>query len=397
MVLKKFSYSEFDGTWSLNDLNLEKINLLVGKNATGKTNTLDRIRCLAELISGRRTNLPISAVFSVVLSSDEGEYSYDLCIENGKVVNEMLSVGKDKKFRRNENGEGTIVATQFATELLEFKLDSKQLVVVTKRDAKQHPFLEKLFRWALGLRFYPFSSDMGQNAFYTTKFSDNIGLSFDPCDINSIVPIYCLGVAIPCEFKQRVIAAMGEVGYCLDDLSIAEDVIFKQDIAIPLPDSVSSNSSIPLDIGSLGRRKMLKIQEKGVNTPLSQVSLSRGMFRALSLVVHVTYNVMLNIATTILIDDIGEGLDFDRAVKVIKWLVRQTENSSIQLVMSTNNRFVMNNVPLEHWHIIQRNGGHCTVSDYSNAKDKFDEFKMMGLSNFDFLATDFLNATWDEI
>jgi len=59
--------------------------------------------------------------------------------------------------------------------------------------------------------------------------------------------------------------------------------------------------------------------------------------------------------------------------------------------MSTNDRFVMNNVPLEEWCVLQRRGSVVRVLNYTNSKELFDEFKFTGLSNFDFLAMDFAN------
>jgi hypothetical protein len=63
--------------------------------------------------------------------------------------------------------------------------------------------------------------------------------------------------------------------------------------------------------------------------------------------------------------------------------------------MSTNDRFVMNNVPLEYWQVIQRDGGKCKIFNYKNSKEKFDDFEYTGLNNFDFLATDFINSEWE--
>jgi hypothetical protein len=108
--------------------------------------------------------------------------------------------------------------------------------------------------------------------------------------------------------------------------------------------------------------------------------------------------VLKKLSTTILIDDIGEGLDFDRSSRLIKLLIEIAEkNDNIQLIMSTNDRFVMNNVPLEYWQVIQRNGGECKVFNYQNSKGKFDEFEYTGLNNFDFLRTDFLNSEWEPV
>lgn len=138
--------------------------------------------------------------------------------------------------------------------------------------------------------------------------------------------------------------------------------------------------------------------KKNINTDIYQHNMSQGMFRALSLIIQITYNTLKKLSTTILIDDIGEGLDFERSSKIITLLVDLAEkDNNIQLIMSTNDRFVMNNVQLEYWQIIQRDGGQCKVSNCHNAKDKFDEFQYTGLNNFDFLATDFINSTWESI
>lgn len=58
--------------------------------------------------------------------------------------------------------------------------------------------------------------------------------------------------------------------------------------------------------------------------------------------------------------------------------------------MSTNDRFVMNSVPLEEWSVLRREGGKVTVHNYSNSRETFDDFKFTGLSNFSFLELDFL-------
>jgi len=44
--------------WQLKDFLLQDINLIVGKNATGKTRTLNILAALANLLSGVRNKLP---------------------------------------------------------------------------------------------------------------------------------------------------------------------------------------------------------------------------------------------------------------------------------------------------------------------------------------------------
>jgi hypothetical protein len=60
--------------------------------------------------------------------------------------------------------------------------------------------------------------------------------------------------------------------------------------------------------------------------------------------------------------------------------------------MSTNDRFVMNNVPLEYWTVMHRAGTKLLSINYRNSKELFEEFELIGLNNFDFFTSkSFLN------
>jgi predicted ATPase len=138
---------------------------------------------------------------------------------------------------------------------------------------------------------------------------------------------------------------------------------------------------------------MLYAVESGMDFPITQIDMSQGMFRALSLIIQIMYSILTKTSSIILIDDIGEGLDYERSTKLIKLLIELAENNNIQLIMSTNDEFVMNVVPLRYWQVIQRKGGECRIRNYQNSKEQFDNFKFTGLSNFDLLTTDYLNQT----
>ena len=60
MMLKSIKFRESmgrDTEWLLDDLTLSPSNLLVGKNATGKTRTLNVIHFLSTLFTGQRQEL----------------------------------------------------------------------------------------------------------------------------------------------------------------------------------------------------------------------------------------------------------------------------------------------------------------------------------------------------
>ena len=372
MLLKKFNYSEFDEkpmAWSISGMDLASVNLLVGKNAVGKTNTITRIFWLANLISGSQSQLINSANFFAEFDDCGIVFEYTLRIAENVILNEQLRVDGIEKFIRSNDGTGTIFAVELNSDM-KFQIPNNQLVVVAKRDAIQHPFLESLAAWAEGVRFYPFSTDLGQNVILQTNDVNNIIISKDQTkDTNSVIALYIKGEKdFPVEFKERIISAMKDIGYDLEDVG-----------------SISISEYHPL-----APVLLYIVERSNPNLQIIHQMMSRGMFRAFSLVIQVTYNTLNNISTTILVDDVGEGLDYERSTNTIKVLMKLMDCTDCQLIMSTNDRFVMNSVPIENWQVIHRDKGACKVYNYDNAKEQFDEFRFTGLSNFDFLATEFV-------
>ncbi len=58
--------------------------------------------------------------------------------------------------------------------------------------------------------------------------------------------------------------------------------------------------------------------------------------------------------------------------------------------MATNDRFIMNRVPIEYWSVIRRLPNKAQICNYRNYKEVFDDFEFTGLSNFDFFSSDYL-------
>jgi len=382
MILRKFNYFEFadkPNSWALDGMILENINLLVGKNATGKTNTLTKIAWLGNMLAGAQPQLLNSGNYDVEFSDNDDIFQYKLNVALQQVHLEELIINGTPKFRRGSNGRGKIFSNQFKEDM-DFQLSPNQLVVTSKRDAIQHPFLEEMAKWAEGLRMYAFSSNLGQDTVFIINDMNNINV--DPRDTNSVIGLYIKGeLEFPQDFRKHIMSSMKEIGYELSNVGVTSDA--------------SALSAVSFPMGTNGL--MLYVGEKESRTAIFQSQMSQGMFRALSLIIQITYNTLKHLSTTILIDDIGEGLDFERSTSVIKLITRIAEEGKGQIIMSTNDRFVMNNVPLKYWQIIQRIGGQCKVFNYHNSKEKFDDFQYMGLNNFDFLATDFINSKWEKV
>ena len=108
MILKAFKYTRNGGTqweWTVkgapaNDsaLQLGVINLIIGQNATGKSNTLKALRDLADLVSGEKkidSLLYKTFSYDVLFDNDGTLLRYVLTVQKGKVVDEKLIVGDE--------------------------------------------------------------------------------------------------------------------------------------------------------------------------------------------------------------------------------------------------------------------------------------------------------------
>jgi recombinational DNA repair ATPase RecF len=104
MILKCFDYSEFSGqpnAWSVKKFLLnDKVNLLVGKNASGKSRTLDRINWLGNMLTGlspRSMDMVDAASFSVEYNDISDDYFYTLKTQNLQIISEELSISNGNK------------------------------------------------------------------------------------------------------------------------------------------------------------------------------------------------------------------------------------------------------------------------------------------------------------
>ena len=98
---------------------------------------------------------------------------------------------------------------------------------------------------------------------------------------------------------------------------------------------------------------------------------------------------MRNMRGCVLLDDIGEGLDYSRASALVLMMIERASQHQFQLIMTTNDRFVMNGVDLEYWSILLREGSRVQVFNQKNSKKAFDEFEFVGLNNFDFFSSEY--------
>ena len=307
----------------------------------------------------------------MLFDNDGQPLRYVLRVDDGKVGQEELYAGEELLLRRGSGGEGEIFA-QLEGRKFRLRPPENEIAAVARRDSLQHPFLEPLHVWAQGVRHYTFKASLGKG--HLALPVKGAPESNDR-DANQVVGIFRTGLR---EFGQGFVDAvkhdMAEMGYDLEGVEAYPPSNLRPRRRCRPTCSPSASAS------------------RGVGGVIEQGEISQGMFRALSILIQVNYSQMAGRAHCILIDDIGEGLDFDRSCKPIRILRDKAHAAAFQLVLTTNDQFVMNHVPLEEWSVLQREGGKVRVRNQRNAPQAFAYFRFVGMSNFTFFEMDFVNG-----
>ncbi|WP_304523247.1 ATP-binding protein, partial [Bacteroides acidifaciens] len=344
MKLTQFTYRGKD--WRLaSPINLQEVNLLVGKNAVGKSRTiraLGNVLLFLMQLSERNT---LDIFRSELLFEDENDsISYEFRLKGADVVYESLKVNGETLLSRNENG------TNLCGESINPPVS--KLTLHVRRDVVQYPFIEKIMLWA----------------------EHACGLCFNEIEMagDSAIPFYILGQgqtlfamvkSLPEKSIQQVIDQAHELGYPIQRIELFEH---------------GSNL------------KMVLFHEENVKSQLFDALMSKGMFRALYLLIYAQYMSVREFPSLLLIDDLCEGLDYDRSTKLGKILFDFCIEHHIQLIASSNDTFLMDVVDLKYWNILQREGSEVSSIDIIKNPDLFNDFLFTGLSNFDFFSSDYI-------
>jgi energy-coupling factor transporter ATP-binding protein EcfA2 len=354
--------------WRAN-VDLGQTTLLVGRNATGKSMILTSIHSLSRMIA-KKTRFD-DANFVARFTDGAGEFEYSVIVRDKLVLSESVTSDGNVVLKRGPDGKGRIKAVAANDDRLDFQIPNNELAVVAKRDLIQHPFLEPLHAWAASTRFYRFN-DFKRQFLVVREAGPG---EPDPSDYDQSIGLYDHGLKkLGEQFKSTIIDDLTRIGYPTEDVGI-----------MPLEDV-----KLPPEFGvaALG----LYVKESDLGGPTRQLEMSDGMFRALALIIHAAYAELASVPSCIIVDDIGEGLDYERSTALIQLLMERASRKAIQLVMSTNDRFAMNAVPLDVWCGLRRTREGVETVTQKSHPDVFEQFKLTGLNNFDFFKTDFFEA-----
>ena len=347
MILSHFSYKQASG-WRLENLSLSHQNLIVGLNSVGKSRTVSAIGHVASFIKG---DVDAAGDFSCAMLLENGnrlEYSFD--VVGGQVLAEVLK----------KNDVPLIQREHYSAKMYDEMVSppESKLLIQVRRDTKLYPEIEEIIQWAEHTSLFVFSN-------ITTAPN-----SLSPYTISEEPRLPVMFSKISVEQKELLISYMRDLGYKIKDIEEYE---------------------------SPSGARSLHVYENGVKMALRPFDLSNGMFRVFCVLLYMLYSSTLSEARCLVIDDMGEGLDYMRSTKLGKIMYDFCEKNHIQLIATSNDSFLMDAVDLQCWNILQREGNRVYSISALNSPALFEKFRRTGLSNFDILSSNFLvNNSSDE-
>lgn len=363
MLLTKLNYFEnknMPNYWEVNDVNLGKFNLIVGLNAVGKTRLMRVIANLAKFISkkGRFEN----GYWNIEIRGEEDKlYVYELELKGKIIIKEKLLENNILLLDRKEN-KGKIFS-KVENKMDIFYPPENELTLNIKRDIRSYPYLEELIKWANNFLVYTFScvrpneisipqkdeglfENLNTTPYILLKLFDNIRKGKE-------------GSKKVKECIEHIIKDLAYIGYPSTEIGVEH---------------------IDRD------RVIIGIKEKDLNCHTKQIQMSQGMYRAISLIVIIEQILRINKKVTVIIDDLAEGLDFTRSMRLTKLLFNKVKGSKVQTIITSNDRFLINSVDVKYISYLERQGHKVKAYNYLNSKNLFDDLMMTGLNNFDFLS-----------
>lgn len=347
MRLTHFSYHEIG--WEISDkLPLQAVNLLVGRNAVGKSKTIHALsRTIDFLLQQQKLSINEGFGALLIFEDDGEEFCYAFHYVQNEIIYENLTVNETVYIDRNKDEN---IATLHDQPI---NPPANKLILHVRRDTVQYPYIEKIMLWAeqaCGLSFneMDIEGDYGTSSYILGQQQE----------------LYTLVESMPQDALNHIISQAQSLDYPLSQIQ-----------TITIQDTF----------------KKVVFAEKGVDGfLLTDKYLSKGMFRTLYLLIYMEYLALQAHPSLLLIDDLCEGLDYDRSTKLGKLVFDFCIEHGIQLIASSNDTFLMDVIDLKYWNILQREGSEITSINMQNHPELFESFRFTGLSNFDFISSDYI-------
>lgn len=357
MQLVGFSYN--DDTGQLEDLNLQSLNLIVGRNASGKSQTLYHLEAFTNLVSEKEI-ISWEGIWTTKFIHEKVLLTYLIEKRQEKIIRELLQFGEETLIDRTE--AKCVVYSTVTKKIDELSPPADKLIIHIRRDTKLFSHFELLIGWAYNAYHFRFGSIIPYILLNTRKLTKSVLTPLSSTDGEYFADMFS---KIMRPKQEEIISTLNDMGY-----------------------GITHYGTIPDE----NNKELFTYKEHEEGPILGEYFLSQGTLRIFILLTYINYLLQHQDPEIICIDDLGEGLDYHRVVKVGKYIFDLCEKRKVQLIATSNDGFIMDVVPIDYWNVLRRERDGVRALNIKNSPNLFSNFAYTGLSNFDFFSSDYIDS-----
>lgn len=357
MRIKSISYINHQTGWSVRDLHLDYLTLLVGASGVGKTKIIRSIIDLSRIARGNSYN---GIEWKVKFQQNGADYEWSGQFEVVREDDISFFDSREKnyaiKFEKLVSEDQIIVDRQAENIIFNkertVKLDTtKSIIELLKEENEIRPVYD-----AFGQVFMLDNENQG------IRISPSISEKRD--QIRDAITVHNSRLLSPVE-KLFVLRKNGLTEFDKIKSLFIEIFPLVEDIDFTL-EKLFNDTMYPV----------LKIKERGVSSWILQHEISSGMYRTLS---QITIMVLAQDGDVILIDEFENGLGVNCIDKLAQQII--DPERTIQTIITSHHPYIINNIPFVRWKIVTRENSQVNVLSASDLKigehSKHDAFMQL--------------------
>ncbi len=348
MKLRRLSYQST--TLAVKELLLDDCNFVVGRNGSGKSRLLTLLDNLVGLLNNTLRIHHVGRWELEFVTNDDQPFVYTFAIKGGDVAisaEKIMYEGRQVLFRHKDSNVSILNNLTGKQEIFQVPLD--KLTILAVRDVKKFPALELLADCANHSFGFRFANISPYGNFADSEYEL----------LTRLPAIPTLFKQLSEDSKQGIVHQLQSLDYPIIDIgyqkSLGRDVIrfkLKDQVYLQLPDK-----------------------------------MSQGAVRATALLIFLEYLTTVKKGHLVVIDDLCEGLDYERAKLFGKMIFDLAKRTGIQLLATTNDRNLINVVDLDNIIVVESIGEQIVTYSRAQNPEAYEHFVYTGLSNFDFFTT----------
>ncbi|EJD6585068.1 AAA family ATPase [Providencia rettgeri] len=369
MIITKFSAS-YKGGVVIEPINFKHdMTLLVGPSGAGKTTILKSLRDLKKITYGSSINgfkWDVSICYSGSNYRWAGEFSFveknvldSLLVDPKEEFFKSLMKGMNKRIAENEDGIFIVNETLQVDNKNILERTGSEIKLSTKKIKIKLPDNESTL---ISLRDEPKIKEFISAIKKITSLDDDY-LSVEGINVHNITPKKEVEHVDDTDITASKLKTLSwdmekKLYFCQMKLRDVFDKINNayKDI-FPFVECISVKEFVYQETAS---KYLILIKELGSDAIISGDSLSSGMSKTLMLL---CYFYLSNEDVVFLIDEFENGLGVNCLDEIVDLLSSENRNNKIQFILTSHHPYIINNIDMDSWSVIARNGNKIKSYD----------------------------------